>query len=135
LQSKWVATFEGRYICTGRYTWGAKFGRNRHTCSIANLSVAHQKRWVVILESFMHTHSAVNCVPLALQAVSAMVTSGQPLSELWVAVPTMPWPLTIHVFPGIRDKPQYNLNPLRDSFSRPKFGTVPDVKGPVEGMA
>jgi hypothetical protein len=42
MQSKWVATFEGRYICTVLY-FGAKFGSNRHTCSIANLLVAHQK--------------------------------------------------------------------------------------------
>ena len=47
----------------------------------------------------------------------------------------MPWqPLTIHAFPGIRDKPQLNLNPLLDSFCKPKFRTVPDVSGPVEGM-
>ena len=43
-------------------------------------------------------------------------------------------PYKPHAFPGIRDKPQLNLNPLRDSFCKPKFRTVPDVSGPVEGM-
>ena len=41
---------------------------------------------------------------------------------------------TIHAFPGIRDKPQHNLNLLPDSFCKPKFRTVLDVSGPVEGM-
>ena len=45
-----------------------------------------------------------------------------------------PYNHTIHAFPGIRDKPQLNLNPLWDSFCKPKFRTVPDVSGPVEGM-
>jgi hypothetical protein len=33
----------GRYILYGSLYFGGKFGRNRHTCSIVNLLVAHQK--------------------------------------------------------------------------------------------
>ena len=62
-------------------------------------------------------------------SLGAMATSDKvtPWSEPWAAIQTS-------LFPGIRDKPQLNLNPLRDSFCKPKFRTVPDVSGPVEGM-
>ena len=70
----------------------------------------------------------VDYVACLRHSLGVMATSGKvnPWSEPWAAIQTSQF---MHFLES-----GTNLNPLRDSFCKPKFRTVPDVSGPVEGM-